>query len=553
MPRKRFSAGAILLALAATWSPIASAQQFVPSQRTVSERLSEFRLPALWARADRADRLENLADVLGVNAYAFVIYALPPKTLAEDFRRFLQTAERGRVDQQIESGTAATRTGLTTLIGFALESGAVSQTFDQQVATLRANADGLLRFLSNQEVIPTCADGNSRCREAGFLKNLDLAATFTVSDAGTKTLEGTSATSGKPVAFSTLLDSQRFTGVKARYAIQNSRDVRSPEYGKRWAEWLQQNRAAFSAAGTSLLAAVTPVVNKVQQVNAAGRPVAAGQDSQYDLWKTETITKLRAATSEPELEAALSMQLDDLLARMRALDPEFDARLTELSEGYFRYLAIRRDLSATLVTDPALTVEYTYATPPLEPKLHTVVLAWAFSPGNDPGTPELTPGTPGFRPRTANPGTITVNASLGYFNEPQPTNLSAGTSHWKSAQLAAQFDRPLGPGDGAARLSIGAYYQYQFSPAIIVVPGGATFLSGTSIPLSDAGRRVLSQAGSIFATQALLMLRLGDSGLKVPIGVSWANRTELATGMEVRGHIGFTFDTTQLLLMSGLR
>ena len=180
-------------------------------------------------------------------------------------------------------------------------------------------------------------------------------------------------------------------------------------------------------------------------------------------------------------------------------------------------------------------------------------MAWAFSPGNDNGTPERLPGTPGFRPKVANPGTITLNASLDYFHDLQPAGVGEAPSHWKSALLAVQFNRPLGPGDGPSRLSVGGYYQYQFADSVIVVPENARFLSGTSIPLSDAGRQVLGKKGSIFAAQALLTLRLGNSGLLVPLGVSWSNKTELVNGNEVRGHIGFSFDTTPLLLMSGLR
>jgi hypothetical protein len=557
MRNRAAAIAAAVVALLALQSPAVVAQDIAPAQRTVSQRLAEFGIPELWTLGNRPQRLESLADVLGVNTYAFVIYALPPKVLAEDFRRFLQTAQRARVDQQIGSGTAATRTGLTTLLGFALESGAVSQTFDQQVGTLRANADGLLRFLSNQEVVPTCGDDTTACRPAGFLKDIDVGATFSIGDAGSKTLGGTSAASGAPVEFTALLDTQQFTGLTVRYAVQNSRDVRSPEYRARWAEWLQQNRAALGAAGTALLTDVKTVVNRVQRVNAAGEDIRAGQDSQYGIWLAATIAKLQAAASPEAAEVALAAQLDDLLAKMRALDRDFDARMEALSDTYLRYLALRRDLSRTLVTDPAMTVEYNYARPLLEPKLHVVKVAWAFSPGNQRGTPGLSPAAAGFQPRLANPGTITVNASVAYFNDPQPTTTDpsqpADPSHWKSAQLAAQFDRPLGPGDSAARLSVGAYYQYQFSPGVIVAPAGATFLQGTSIPLSDAGRQVLGEKGSLAAAQLLLTLRLGSSGLKVPIGVSWASRTELTPGHDVRGHIGFTFDTTPLLLMSGLR
>jgi hypothetical protein len=49
-----------------------------------------------------------------------------------------------------------------------------------------------------------------------------------------------------------------------------------------------------------------------------------------------------------------------------------------------------------------------------------------------------------------------------------------------------------------------------------------------------------------------LTLRIAG-GVKVPIGFSWANRTELVTGSQVRGHVGITFDTAPLFLLNGLK
>jgi hypothetical protein len=39
----------------------------------------------------------------------------------------------------------------------------------------------------------------------------------------------------------------------------------------------------------------------------------------------------------------------------------------------------------------------------------------------------------------------------------------------------------------------------------------------------------------------------------VPIGVSWANHTELAAGNQVRGHVGVSFDPAVLMLLAGSR
>jgi hypothetical protein len=122
---------------------------------------------------------------------------------------------------------------------------------------------------------------------------------------------------------------------------------------------------------------------------------------------------------------------------MRRADPRFAENFVQLGREYMRYLALRRDLMATLVTDPALTVDYTYAEPPLQPRLHTVRVAWAYSPLASPGVP--------------NPGTFTVNAGLDYYQDAQPTGVGNRPLHSRSlaggggsmiiaaAQFAASF------------------------------------------------------------------------------------------------------------------
>ena len=251
MPRKRVVRVLLTLLALGPLAQAASGQAPAPAERPLADRLSAFALSNLPLGPTRGLAIDSLADVLGTNPYGLAYYAIPRKVLADDFRRFLQTAERGRVNQQIGTETAATRTGLSTLLGFALQSGAVTQELiEQQVGTLRANADGLLRFLSNQEVIPTC-ETNRACQPAGFLKDVELAASFSLGEAGTKTIDGTTL-AGEPVTFEAPIDTQQLTSFAVRYAARNTRDVRSPEYRKRWAEWMLQNRSALNAPATAL-------------------------------------------------------------------------------------------------------------------------------------------------------------------------------------------------------------------------------------------------------------------------------------------------------------
>jgi len=47
--------------------------------------------------------------------------------------------------------------------------------------------------------------------------------------------------------------------------------------------------------------------------------------------------------------------------------------------------------------------------------------------------------------------------------------------------------------------------------------------------------------------QAKITIRMKDTGVKIPIGVTWSNRTELIKANDVRGHIGLTYDFDSLL------
>ncbi len=494
-------------------------------------------------RRAEQEELLTVHRVQGFHLAEFIYYALPPATLTDSFKDFLRQASRTRVDQQLGSTSQIVKTGVAALFGFALETGAVTQTINQNVATVHANADGLVRFLANQDLFPVCDPTAADCDTGSPLKNLELSASFDVSDADAQSLSGTTPGTGSAINFSTMVTQHQFASATARYALDrfNHRDLRSAAYLRKWLDWLSKNKDQMVPAATDLLSSTQPVEDALEKARAtAPSALADCNDSMllYDRWLCESNAALAGAT-DAEWPDVLQKRLDVLLAGMRAADPTFDQKLADAGRAFLRYMSLRRSLAATVITDPSLTVDYTYSEPAVQPRMHSVVIAWAFSPKGAAGT--------------ANTGTITVNAGVDFYHDPQPTGVNLNTSRWKDARAVVTFDRPMGPADSAATLSATVYYQYQRFPNPFVVPSGAVTLPGTNIPLPAAGTKLLSDTGSIVVAQGVVTIRFASNGLKIPIGISWANRSELVSGNRVIGTVGFSFDSAPLLLLQGNR
>jgi hypothetical protein len=226
-----------------------------------------------------------------------------------------------------------------------------------------------------------------------------------------------------------------------------------------------------------------------------------------------------------ERASFLAAQLDRLIAQMRQIDPQFDAKLAELDRACVRSFASFSTASAAagnlvtnVVTKPQWLAQMTLLEPALTPKVINARMVYAQSPAN------TNAGT--------NAGTFTANFGIDLYDAAQ--NIIPHLSRFRDAQAAIEFDRPFGTTGSPATFSIGAYYQYQPRPGILIEPGGAQAWA--------------SVRGSLLLVQAGITLTIAGSGLKIPIGISWSSRTDLAQGQEVSGHVGFTFDSGGLVL-----
>ncbi|HEX4997043.1 MAG TPA: hypothetical protein VFY29_02390 [Terriglobia bacterium] len=515
--------------------------------RTVAERLYYFDL-AKGLDSDNDSKRDEARDALAAvdkNGYALMYYAIPARLVKNSYKSFLQAVGETRIDDQVGPAGGSTnvisKTGMVSLFGFGLDSNDAIRTVDPNVLSLRLNVDGMARFLSNQETASACS-ADPACPTPGPLRNAEVWLAFNVSGTGTRALEGLIPTGDASVAPNlsrfTSTATGGFANVTARFALDKRRDLRLPEYRERWIQWLEGNDETLQGGGREFWNYLKLKIQQLQQTGPSGKLVKdSGEMDQYTLWLRDTREKLKEApVNEIEWRNVMSQQLDVLLSDMRKIDRDFDDRVEELARAYVRYLEARRDPKlTTIVPETQSVLEYSYSEAPFQPRYHTVKFSHSYNVSETP---------------SVNPGAVTFNIGMDFYHDAEPADGAAEMSRWRGAHFGAQFDRPLGSANSIGQLSVGAYYAYLANP-VVIVPTGATVASGfTSAP---AGTALSAPQGSLVAAHATLVIRTAKNGIKIPIGVSWASRTDLQKGQEVRGHIGITFDSTPLTLLTGGR
>jgi hypothetical protein len=168
-----------------------------------------------------------------------------------------------------------------------------------------------------------------------------------------------------------------------------------------------------------------------------------------------------------------------------------------------------------------LTVQYTYNKPPNQPDTHdaTVIYARAFS----------------------TQGQLNFNGAISLYNGALPSGANYGRVHY--GQVSGEFDRNLGgttSGGLQSQMSLAGYWQYQPQPSILNIPAG-TVVPGTTIPLPNGVQEFVGTAGSLWVAQVKYTMK-NSSGVSVPVGVSWSNKTDLLQGNKVGAQVGISYN-----------
>jgi hypothetical protein len=198
---------------------------------------------------------------------------------------------------------------------------------------------------------------------------------------------------------------------------------------------------------------------------------------------------------------------------------------------YIEYLGREEEAALSLAKPPILTFEYDENRPAGQPTNSVFRVIYQHKPEKFPKL------------------TLTANGAFSIYDS-EPSSSIPGASRLRDVQAAAQADREFQINSAiTGKLGVTAtgafYFQYQSSPAILNVDASAPLPGITFTGLPANASQVFAQKGNIYIGQFKLSVGSG-SNMKIPLSVTYSNRTELVTKPVWRGQVGISYDFDSL-------
>ncbi|MGH9719627.1 MAG: hypothetical protein ACRD8O_05405, partial [Bryobacteraceae bacterium] len=293
----------------------------------------------------------------------------------------------------------------------------------------------------------------------------------------------------------------------ARFDLTRN-DPDDPAYVENWRKAMEALKSSPAPAELARAVSVFFSNPDTQEVSEA-----------YQTWLGEAVPVLQAAPSSAEFRRILEEQLDVLMVRMNQADNKFRENLAALRRGLLNYTTVRDDLLQAIQSHKA-SLEYTNQHPLNQPSSSNLRFIYSHKPSKSETL-------------------LTLNMGFTTYNS-LPSGLNS--SRIRDLQFAGQLDRHLGeiPSLGRAVATFGVYYQWMKDDALIVI-GPGNIAPGSGIVLPGTAATLLGTKGHIGIVQGKLSIPV-NSIVKVPISVTWSNRTELIKEKDLRGQVGLTLD-----------
>ncbi|PYR73123.1 MAG: hypothetical protein DMF87_26620 [Acidobacteria bacterium] len=286
-------------------------------------------------------------------------------------------------------------------------------------------------------------------------------------------------------------DQQQLSQWTARLQVIDQRDPYGPSAAARWRDRLVSIQTGIPEAAIKLFATfdTDPVVKMWLQ---------ATQDA-------VTAAKVAAsAKSVTERAIDIATTLRDRESSFPTADqlrPETVLALDQYERTTSTFVRERHDMLQALATGALVSLEYTNDRPLKAPRTSNVRLV-----GEVGGTVDLT-----------------GNASVTFFDQ-NPAGVSSSV---RDVQFSGQMDIKMGSADtvGAFVLSFAGRYSRQLENSF-----------------NDDGVMLPNTKGTTAVGQLKLTVPVKGSGVRIPLSVTFANRTELITESVVRANVGLTYD-----------
>lgn len=449
-----------------------------------------------------------------------VIQTNLPALVGVSFHAAAAHAENERLDKQI--GAAPKAPGATSLVskgsvpallGLAVENGAATRDVNGTTATFRLKPAALLNAIARGNYLlagPVLIDP---VREQALTSSL----LYRVFERASLSLSFDLDRGVEPGTFTGRND--QIAQYSFRYELVNRRDPRDPYHLRRWLAVRDREATAASDSATLFFGELA-------------------QTTFYLAWLDATTAAVLNATTDQEAEAAYRRQLQSLSTQIRAI-PSLEQLRVAATRDFTRLIAVRDLETDYMLNSPIVTVEY--AVTRQKPEQLDAPDGAAVSPALR-ALPELRTirFIAGGRVVPGSKAEFTLNVSgtrFGAMSTALPTGTPllpvSGTAvgKWRDWQAGIEFDFPLRElqGIGKPDLALSArFVQLREQPL------GEKLLIN-NVPVDTRG--------NIWVGQGRLTIRVGDSGVQVPLSLTMSNRSELLVNeRDIRGSIGVTFD-----------
>jgi len=481
---------------------------------------------------------------------------LDPNLLTESMRNYAARQAdprreiiRKQVDKHI--GGSADSAGSTNLVSkagtaflsAAFSNGAFTSSRQANTTTLRANALKVAELFRGT-IHPNCPDPSTPCTAgaAEHLKGLSFQTSFENTDSKVTpvTTQPTSGAASPREIFGLLNKQNRLTSWGGRYEFTSVQKFD----GERWKEFIK--RIPRIEADASALA---------KSAHAVNQPLSTTQeykDFEADVKRRFAAVESKfSGASETEknnaLVAAYEESLEAYVPKFIAVVPQSD--LKKLNDSLKAFISARNAILDATLFHTNIAFEAAHLRPSDKPEMVNTRLIITHTRGNkakekkdaNAAAPAEAASVPAER--IVNHA-FSLNLASTFYPKPP-----AGKGAWRDVQGAAEWERFLGPAKWQTRPSFSSsvYYQYMVENSVIEFDE-QTVAPNTRIELTRKASEILDTKGHIVIVQARLTIPLGNSGLALPVAVSYGSRNEFVPkSNDVRGHFGLTLDIDKLV------